>query len=57
MSSLASELLAVSERCIQVYNWGGGGGYIAGDSAGASFANIVNNVFISGPSTSITACE
>lgn len=34
-----------------VYNWGGGGGYIAGDSAGQSFANIINNVFISGPST------
>lgn len=29
-----------------VYNWGGGGGYIAGDSAGDSFANIINNVFI-----------
>ncbi|KAJ3574831.1 hypothetical protein NP233_g1498 [Leucocoprinus birnbaumii] len=38
-----------------VYNWGSGGGYIAGDSAGDSFANIINNVFISGPSTSITA--
>ncbi|KFA69595.1 hypothetical protein S40285_07467 [Stachybotrys chlorohalonatus IBT 40285] len=24
-----------------VYNWGAGGGYIAGDSAGASYANIV----------------
>ncbi|CCO31199.1 putative pectate lyase C [Rhizoctonia solani AG-1 IB] len=35
-----------------VYNWGGGGGYIAGDSDGASYANIMNNVFISGPSTS-----
>ncbi|KAG8741939.1 hypothetical protein FRC10_002250 [Ceratobasidium sp. 414] len=35
-----------------VYNWGGGGGYIAGDSDGQSYANIVNNVFISGPSTS-----
>jgi hypothetical protein len=38
-----------------VYNWGGGGGYIAGDSAGTSFANIINNYFISGPSTSATA--
>ncbi|ORY56638.1 pectate lyase C [Pseudomassariella vexata] len=38
-----------------VYNWGGGGGYIAGDSAGESFANIINNYFISGPSTSVTA--
>ncbi|KXN92219.1 putative pectate lyase C [Leucoagaricus sp. SymC.cos] len=38
-----------------VYNWGGGGGYIAGDSAGPSYANIMNNVFISGPSTSVTA--
>jgi hypothetical protein len=35
-----------------VYNWGGGGGYIAGDSDGQSYANIMNNVFISGPSTS-----
>ncbi|KAF5373102.1 hypothetical protein D9758_001568 [Tetrapyrgos nigripes] len=35
-----------------VYNWGGGGGYIAGDSAGPSEANILNNVFLSGPSTS-----
>ncbi|KAH6646535.1 pectate lyase C [Truncatella angustata] len=38
-----------------VYNWGGGGGYIAGDSSGQSYANIVNNYFISGPSTSVTA--
>ncbi|KAK6542111.1 hypothetical protein TWF694_007879 [Orbilia ellipsospora] len=38
-----------------VYNWGGGGGYIAGDSDGLSYANIVNNYFISGPSTSVTA--
>ncbi|KAI9155561.1 putative pectate lyase C [Paramyrothecium foliicola] len=38
-----------------IYNWGGGGGYIAGDSAGASYANIINNYFISGPSTSVTA--
>ncbi|KAG6867029.1 hypothetical protein C0991_003946 [Blastosporella zonata] len=29
-----------------VYNWGSGGGYIAGDSAGDSYANILNNVFI-----------
>ncbi|KAF9013974.1 polysaccharide lyase family 1 protein [Cyathus striatus] len=35
-----------------VYNWGAGGGYIAGDSEGPSEANILNNVFISGPSTS-----
>ncbi|EPS42883.1 hypothetical protein H072_3139 [Dactylellina haptotyla CBS 200.50] len=38
-----------------VYNWGGGGGYIAGDSDGQSRANIINNYFISGPSTSVTA--
>ncbi|KAF1960967.1 pectate lyase-like protein [Byssothecium circinans] len=38
-----------------VYNWGGGGGYIAGDSSGISEANIVGNYFISGPSTSVTA--
>ncbi|OLN93264.1 putative pectate lyase C 2 [Colletotrichum chlorophyti] len=38
-----------------IYNWGGGGGYIAGDSSGASYANIINNYFISGPSTSVTA--
>ncbi|KAI0889302.1 polysaccharide lyase family 1 protein [Annulohypoxylon maeteangense] len=38
-----------------IYNWGGGGGYIAGDSAGQSHANIINNYFISGPSTSVTA--
>ncbi|KAH7363406.1 fibronectin, partial [Plectosphaerella cucumerina] len=38
-----------------VYNWGGGGGYIAGDSSAASYANIINNYFISGPSTSATA--
>ncbi|KAH7100260.1 pectin lyase-like protein [Auriculariales sp. MPI-PUGE-AT-0066] len=36
-----------------VYNWGGGGGYIAGDSDGASYANIISNAFISGPSTSV----
>ncbi|KAF2468752.1 pectate lyase-like protein [Lindgomyces ingoldianus] len=38
-----------------VYNWGGGGGYIAGDSDGQSEANIVGNYFVSGPSTSVTA--
>jgi hypothetical protein len=37
-----------------VYNWGSGGAYIAGgDSAGQSYTNIMNNVFISGPSTTI----
>ncbi|KAK6353812.1 hypothetical protein TWF730_008236 [Orbilia blumenaviensis] len=38
-----------------IYNWGGGGGYIAGDSDGQSRCNIINNYFISGPSTSVTA--
>ncbi|KAF2124930.1 polysaccharide lyase family 1 protein [Dothidotthia symphoricarpi CBS 119687] len=39
-----------------IYNWGGGGGYIAGgDSSGTSEVNIVGNYFISGPSTSATA--
>lgn len=39
-----------------IYNWGGGGGYLAGgDSVGESFVNIVGNYFISGPSTSVTA--
>ncbi|KAI0871673.1 fibronectin [Hypoxylon argillaceum] len=38
-----------------IYNWGGGGGYIAGDSDGQSYANIINNYFISGPTTSVTA--
>ncbi|KAF2218380.1 pectin lyase fold/virulence factor [Elsinoe ampelina] len=38
-----------------IYNWGGGGGYIAGDSSGKSSANIIGNYFISGPSTSVTA--
>src|SRR5690606_7605368 len=36
-----------------VYNWGGGGGYILGDSAGPSYANIVNNLFIDGPQTTV----
>ncbi|KAK2772912.1 hypothetical protein FQN52_004813 [Onygenales sp. PD_12] len=35
-----------------MYKWGGGGGYIAGDSA---VAHIIGNYFISGPSTSVTA--
>ncbi|KAH7304093.1 fibronectin [Stachybotrys elegans] len=38
-----------------VYNWGVGGGYIAGDSDGASYANIINNYYIAGPSTTIAA--
>jgi hypothetical protein len=38
-----------------VYNWGGGGGYIAGDSAGPSNAHIIANYMISGPSTSVSA--
>lgn len=39
-----------------VYNWGGGGGYIAGgDSSGQSRANIVGNYFVSGPNTSVPA--
>ncbi|ESK94605.1 pectate lyase [Moniliophthora roreri MCA 2997] len=42
---------------IHVYNWGSGGGYIAGDSDGPSSANIMNNIFISGPDTSAHPCE
>lgn len=35
-----------------VYNYGSGGGYIpAGDSAGLSYANMINCYFIAGPST------
>ncbi|KAI4522141.1 polysaccharide lyase family 1 protein [Schizophyllum commune Tattone D] len=37
-----------------VYNWGGGGGYIEGDSSAVSEVNIVGNAFISGPSTSVS---
>ena len=37
-----------------VYNWGSGGGYILGDSAGASYTNIVSNYFIAGPNTGTT---
>ncbi|MFD2036842.1 LamG-like jellyroll fold domain-containing protein [Belliella marina] len=38
-----------------VYNWGRGGGYIMGGSAGDSYVNIINNYFINGPSTTIRA--
>lgn len=35
-----------------VYNWGSGGGYIpAGDSAGLTYANMINCYFIAGPTT------
>lgn len=34
-----------------VYNWGGGGCYILGDSEGTSWATIVNNYFIEGPNS------
>ncbi|MFA9392149.1 MAG: LamG-like jellyroll fold domain-containing protein [Prolixibacteraceae bacterium] len=37
-----------------VYNWGGGGCYILGDSEGTSWATIVNNYFIEGPNTSVS---
>jgi hypothetical protein len=38
-----------------VYNWGSGGGYIAGgDSAGTSEVIIAGNYFISGPNTGST---
>lgn len=50
--------LGVANRLILrkvIYNWGGGGAYIAGDSAGQSYANVVNNYFISGPSSSVAA--
>jgi pectate lyase len=38
-----------------IVNWGGGGGYILGDSAGASYANVIGNYFLNGPSTSVSA--
>jgi pectate lyase len=38
-----------------VYNWGGGGAYIAGDSEGASEVNVVGNVFVKGPNSSVEA--
>ena len=34
-----------------IYNWGDGGGYIMGGSAGDSWASIEDNYFIKGPST------
>ena len=37
-----------------VYNWGGGGCYILGDSEGTSWATIVNNYFIEGPSSAVS---
>jgi pectate lyase len=37
------------------YNWGGGGAYIMGGSAGNSYVNIINNYYISGPSSTISA--
>lgn len=36
-----------------VYNWGVGGAYIMGDSEGPSQANIINNYYIKGPSSTI----
>jgi autotransporter-associated beta strand protein len=36
-----------------VYNWGTGGCYILGDSAGQSYANVIENYFIAGPNTGI----
>ncbi|KAI2483582.1 Polysaccharide lyase family 1 protein [Pyrenophora tritici-repentis] len=36
-----------------VYNWGNGGGYIAGDSSAESQANIVGNYFVKGPDTTV----
>lgn len=32
-----------------IYNWGGGGGFVAGHSAADCFHDIVNNYFIAGP--------
>lgn len=37
------------------YNWGVGGAYIMGGSAGYSYVNIINNYYISGPSSDIAA--
>ena len=36
-----------------IYNWGSGGGYILGDSAGHSFVNVIENYYVNGPSTTI----
>lgn len=36
-----------------VYNWGGGGCYILGDTEAPSWATIVNNYFIKGPNTTV----
>jgi hypothetical protein len=39
-----------------VYNWGGGGAYIAGgDSEGVSEVNVVGNYFVKGPDSSVDA--
>lgn len=38
-----------------VYNWGGGGGYIMGDSEGNSWATVEDNYFIGGPNSSGTS--
>ncbi|TWI92161.1 pectate lyase family protein [Chitinophaga japonensis] len=35
------------------YNWGGGGAYIMGGSAGNSYVNIINNYYITGPNSTI----
>jgi len=54
-STRAVRIVLLTEFIQVVYNWGGGGGYIAGDSDGQSQANIVSNYFIAGPSTGSTA--
>ncbi len=38
-----------------IYNWGGGGGYILGDSEGDSHASVINNYFIAGSNTTAAA--
>lgn len=38
-----------------VYNWGGGGAYIMGETEGASWAHIENNYFMNGPWNGATA--